>query len=153
MLYLLFQIGEERFALDATQVIEVLPLVGITPIPLAPPGVAGLFDCRGTPVPVLDLSQLTIGRPARHRMSTRIVVVRYLDAACGERMLGLIAEKATATIRRTPSDFVDSGVTNDLAPYLGPVTRDARGIVQRIDVPSLLPAAVRDVLFRNAVAA
>jgi chemotaxis-related protein WspB len=153
MLFLLFQLGAERYALDARHVIEVLPLVGIKQIPLAPPGVAGLFDCRGIPVPVLDLSQLTLGRPARQRMSTRIVIVRYLDAAGGEHMLGLIAEKATETFRREPSDFVDSGITNQLAPYLGPVTRDTRGIVQRIDVPSLLPASVRDMLFRPMVTA
>jgi chemotaxis-related protein WspB len=153
MLFLLFQLGADRYALDARHVIEVLPLVGIKQIPLAPPGVAGLFDCRGTPVPVLDLSQLTLGRPARQRMSTRIVIVRYRDAAGGEHMLGLIAEKATETFRREPSDFVDSGVTNEHAPYLGPVTRDTRGIVQRIDVPSLLPASVRDMLFRPMVTA
>ena len=30
MLFLLFQLGEDRYALDAGQVVEVLPLVGIT---------------------------------------------------------------------------------------------------------------------------
>ena len=33
MLFLLFQLGEDRYALDTGRVIEVLPLVAITPIP------------------------------------------------------------------------------------------------------------------------
>jgi chemotaxis-related protein WspB len=56
MLFLLFQLGEERYALDTSHVAEVLPLVAITPIPQAPTGVAGLFNYRGAPVPAIDLS-------------------------------------------------------------------------------------------------
>ena len=75
MLFLLFQLGNDHYALDVAQIAEVMPLVGITRIPQAPPGVAGMFDCRGVPVPVIDLSQLMLGRPAQSRLSTRIIVV------------------------------------------------------------------------------
>ncbi len=37
----------------------------IKQIPQAPPGVAGVFNYRGAPVPVIDLSELALGRPAR----------------------------------------------------------------------------------------
>ena len=107
----------------------------------------GLFNYRGAPVPVIDLSQLTLGRPAARRLSTRIVLVHYPDADGRTRLLGLIAERATQTVRREPTDFVSSGVTSDGAPYLGPVATDARGLLQWIDVRTLLPPAVRDVLF------
>jgi chemotaxis-related protein WspB len=151
MLFLLFQLGQDRYALDTSQVAEVLPLVGITPILQAPPGV-GLFNCRGVPVPVIDLSQLTMGRPARSRLNTRIVLVHYPDGSGGTHLLGLIAEKVSETVRRDKADFVASGVTNDRAPYLGPVATDARGLMQWIDVESLLPASVRDVLFTTPLA-
>jgi len=147
MLFLLFQLGEDRYALDTGRVVEVLPLVGITPIPKAPAGVAGLFNYRGAPVPAIDLSQLTMARPARSRLNTRIVLVHYPDGRGKTRLLGLIAEKVTETVRRDPADFVASGVTTDRAPYLGPVATDARGVMQWIDVEWLLPASVRDVLF------
>jgi chemotaxis-related protein WspB len=152
MLLLLFQLGQDRYALDTSRVAEVLPLVDITRIPQAPPGVAGLFNYRGVPVPVIDLSQLTIGRPAQSRLNTRIVLVHYPDGGGGTRLLGLIAEKVTETVRRDKADFVASGVTNDRAPYLGPVATDARGLMQWIDVESLLPASVRDVLFTTPLA-
>jgi chemotaxis-related protein WspB len=149
MLFLLFELGSDRYALDVRQVSAVLPLVTITQIPQAPPAVAGLVDYRGTAVPVIDLQQLTLGRPARRRLSTRLVLVHYTDPGGTTRLLGLIAEKATETMRREDSDFAPSGVTTEGAPYLGPVTTDARGVVQRIDVQTLLPAELRDLLFRE----
>ncbi len=149
MLFLQFQLGEDRYALDSSQVVEVLPLLGIKQIPQAPAGVAGAFNYRGKPVPVIDLSELALGRPARRYMSTRIIIVRYPDGNGTLHQLGLIAEKATETVRRDPADFADSGVINDGAPYLGPVATDPDGLIQRIEVPRLLPAAVRDVLFKQ----
>jgi chemotaxis-related protein WspB len=152
MLFLLFQLGQDRYALDTSRVAEVLPLVAITQIPQAPPGVAGLFNYRGVPVPAIDLSQLTMGRPAQSRLNTRIVLVHYPDGIGGTHLLGLIAEKVTETVRRDKADFVASGVTNDRLPYLGPVATDARGLMQWIDVECLLPASVRDVLFTPPLA-
>jgi chemotaxis-related protein WspB len=152
MLFLLFQLGQDRYLLDTGRVAEVLPLVAITQIPQAPPGVAGLFNYRGVPVPVVDLSQLALGRPARSRLNTRIVLVHYPDGSGGTHLLGLIAERVTETVRRDEADFVASGVSSDRTPYLGPVATDARGLLQWIVVESLLPASVRDVLFTPAVA-
>jgi chemotaxis-related protein WspB len=147
MLLLVFQIGGERYALDASTVNEVLPLVDIRPIPYAPIGIAGMFDYRGTPVPAVDLCALTVGRAAERSLSTRIVIVDYPDGAGGAQPLGVIAEKATQTIRREPSEFLEPGVRSHGAPYLGPVTRDAGGLVQRVEVTRLLPPSVREVLF------
>jgi chemotaxis-related protein WspB len=110
-----------------------------------------VFDYRGSPVPVIDLSALTLGRPAERSLSTRLVIVDYPDGAGETRPLGVIAEKATQTMRREPADFVDSGVSSDRTAYLGPVTRDAAGLVQRIDITRLLPASVREVLFKRDV--
>lgn len=149
MLFLLFQVGGERYALDAGQVAEVLPLVNIRRIPQSAPGVAGVITYRGAPVPVIDLSELTLGRAAPARLSTRIVLVRYPGEGGAPRLLGLIAERATETLRRDPADFVAHGVTSTAAPYLGPMATDARGLIQRIEVSQLLPATLRESLFRE----
>jgi len=151
MLFLQFQLGTERYALDSSQVVEVLPRLGIKQIPQAPAGVAGVFNYRGQPVPVIDLSELALGRPARLRMSTRLIIVHYPDSDGTPHLLGLIAEKATETLRRDPADFTDSGVASDDAAYLGPVASDHSGLVQWITVTRLLPPAVRDVLFKQTL--
>ena len=148
MLLLVFQLGGDRFALDTRQVVEVLPPVQCRPLPQAPIGVAGVFSYHGAPVPLLDLAALALGTPSRPRMSTRIILVNYEDA--GEtHLLGLLAEKTTATIRRTDAEFADSGVAVDSAPYLGPVTSDERGMIQRVELNELLPESARAILFRQ----
>jgi chemotaxis-related protein WspB len=151
MLFIIFQLGDDRYAFDAGQIEEILPLVGIKPVPQSPHGVAGVFNYRGAPVPVIDLSELTLGRPAQRRLSTRIIVVHYANDKGDKRLLGLIAEKAMETIRRDTNEFVSTGVGSDRTLYLGPVAADAHGLLQWIDVKKLLPKSVRDVLFQEAV--
>jgi len=149
MLFLVFELGRERYALDVLQIAEVIPLLTLKPILQAPPAVAGLFNYRGAPVPVIDLSQLTLGRAAERRLSTRIVLVNYPDAEGQTRLLGLIAERATQTVRHEAADFVASGVSSDGATCLGPVMAEARGLLQWLDVRTLLPPSVRDMLFQE----
>lgn len=146
MLFLLLQLGENRYALEASQVAVVLPLVSVVSIPQAPPALAGIFNYHGAPVPVIDLSQALLGRPALRRLHTRIVLVHYVDDSGASHLLGLIAERATATLHRDPADFTASGVS---LPHLGPVATDERGLAQRIEIHQLLPAPVRDLLFRQ----
>ena len=149
MLFLLFKLGNNRYALDVRQIAEVLPLVGVKQIPKAPHAMNGLLNYRGAPVPVVDLSQLTLGRPSARRLSTRIILVHYPDQTGRTRLLGLIAERATETARHEASDFAPSGITNAGASYLGPVVTDAYGQLQWIDVRTLLPPSFRDLLFKE----
>jgi chemotaxis-related protein WspB len=151
MLFLVFQLGVDRYALDAKRVAEVLPLVDIKQIPHAPTGVAGVINYRGTPVPVIDLTLLTLGHPARRCLSTRIVLMRDTSSWGDSRMLGLMAEHATEIVRREPAEFVASGIANGAAPYLGPVAIDPRGLMQWIDMDTLLPAPVKDAMFNEVL--
>lgn len=149
MLLLVFHLGAERFALETGRVMEVLPLVHFRPLPQAVEGIAGIFNYHGATVPLVDLAALALGSASRARMSTRIILVQYTPAAGETHLLGLLAERTTETLRREESDFADTGVAVDGAPYLGPVTRDARGLIQRVEVNQLLSDSVRDVLFRQ----
>lgn len=149
MLFLLFQLGKDRYALDVRQVVEVLPRVAVKAIPLAPASVSGAFNYRGTTVPLIDLSQLALGRAAAERLSTRIVVVHYPDAFGVPRLLGLLAENVTETFKRAASDFADAGVDIPDAPWLGRVASDDAGLVQWVEVEHLLGAELRELLFHT----
>jgi chemotaxis-related protein WspB len=149
MLFLLFELDGDRYALETRQFIEVLPFVNLTRLPKALPGIAGMFDYHGLPVPAVDLSEVILGHVAQRRMSTRMVIVNYPGDDGAPRLLGLIAERATATARLDAAQFKETGVSNDDAPYLGPVARDARGLIQWLTVPQLLPPTVRNVLFKH----
>ena len=147
MLFLLFQLGADRYAIEASRVIEVVPLLNLRPLPKAPPGVAGLFNYRGRPVPAVDLSVITLGQPAIERLSTRIIIVNYPDATGTNRLLGLIAERATETLRKDAKDFIDTGVKINASPYLGPVLMEPSGAIQWVYEQRLLPEPVSTHLF------
>lgn len=149
-LHLQFQLGEDRYALPAREVVEVLPLRRLKQMPEAPEWVAGLFEHRGRMTPVIDLCQRVLGRKARSRSSTRLVLVRF-DPSQGEHspVLGLLLEQATDTLRLPPDAFKASGLEAGLPDYLGPVQRDSQGMIQRIEVSNLLDDAMRALLFQS----
>lgn len=150
MLFLLFRLGKDRYALEASHVVEVVPLLSLKRLPQAPPGVAGLFNYRGSPVPAIDLSEITLGQPAEEKLSTRIIVVNFRESAGTSHLLGLIAEHATEMLRKEPAEFVEPGLKLGAAPYLGPVLIDAQGTVQWIHEQRLLSDSVSKLLFSQA---
>jgi chemotaxis-related protein WspB len=150
MLFVVFQLDSDAYAVDAGQVAEVLPLVRLKELPQAGAGVAGVFTCRGEPVPVLDLCALALGRPARPRMSTRLLLVHYPMEDGGTRRLGVMVERATQTLRMEADEFREAGVKNDGAPFLGPVAEHDGGLVQWVRIERLLPAEMRERLFTEA---
>lgn len=156
-LFLLFRIGCDHYALDAAEIAEVLPLTALKRIPGAPAWVAGLMVRHGKPVPVIDISALATGTPVVPRTSSRTVLVHYRVPHGADnqtaRLLGLRLEYATETLRCEDESFVDGGIDPGAARYLGPVRHDARGLVQWITVPALLPDDVRALLYPEDTAA
>ncbi|MBS7543467.1 chemotaxis protein CheW [Ancylobacter oerskovii] len=150
MLFLMFRIGRDRYVLDVEQVEQVLPLMAAKSLPGAPPGMAGLINYRGEPVPLIDLSQLATGRPAAPVMSTRIILVRYPAPGEGAHRLALCAEQVIDTVQRDPDAFVATGVEAGMPDWLGPVAADAGGFVQWVRAPALLTDEIRAILFHPA---
>jgi chemotaxis-related protein WspB len=151
MLLITFRLGTDRYGIDSSAVLELLPLVNLKQLPHSPPGVAGILDYHGTFIPAIDLSLLATGQPAPRVMSTRIAVVAYEPDNGSERvMLAVVLEAAVSTLRREQSDFAPSGVHISEAPYLGGMTRDDGGSVQQIDVRRLIPEDLRQRLVPSA---
>lgn len=73
--YLTFKLGEEMFALDVTQVREVLDVTTITKVPQSADFMRGVINVRGNVVPVADL-RIKFGlEQAETTLDTRIVVM------------------------------------------------------------------------------
>ncbi len=152
MLFILFTLDSERYVIDAAQVERLMPLTPQSPpkaIPGAPSWVAGVLDHEGAALPVIDLPALALGRPAAQLMSTRVVLVRYPRAGT-VRLLALLLEGATRTIRLAAEAFHDAGIDMPHARYLGPVASEAGSLVQWIRVEHLLPDDVKALLFPEA---
>ncbi len=147
MLFIVFRLGKERYALDAGHVIEVIPRLPLRPQPGTPDFVAGLFNFRGKVVPVLDLGMLTLGSPCPGQLSTRIILVNYNLRSGVKRVLGLIAESVTDAVKKEPHEFV--AVAAGQSPHLGKIALDDGGMVQCILPEYLLPPEVERLLFEE----
>jgi chemotaxis-related protein WspB len=155
ILFLIIQLGEDRYALEASQVAEIVPLVRLKSLPGAPVGVAGLMNFRGAALPVVDVNLLATGTPTAATGATRIVVVHDVieGRAGGGGALGLLVPDARETLRLDPAGFADAGIAADGAPYLGQVLATSEGVLQRVTIGALLSDELRDALSRSAEAA
>jgi chemotaxis-related protein WspB len=146
MLLMVFKTGEDRYALEAGRIEEIVPSLALRRMPHAPGYIAGLFNYRGAVVPVVDLSLLLQGRACPDRMSTRIMLVR-IKGAGSAALVGLRAEQATETLKVRDQDLVSPGIPVSEAPYLGNIINDSRGMIQCVQVEHLLPKSLLDSLF------
>ena len=128
---LLFHAGDNLYALDTSQVIEVLPMVLLRKIQQVPDYVAGVFNYRGSIVPVIDLCHLIQGTACRSRFSTRIIMVNHTTKDGKVHHLGLMAERVTETLSRPDLERKNvERVTN--VSYLGEMFMDEKGMIQLV---------------------
>jgi chemotaxis-related protein WspB len=164
MLVLLLRVGDQRFGLDARDVVEVVPAVPLLPATHAPAWIAGLLRHRDGIAPVVDLSRLVRGEPAPARLSTRIVLLYRQresdpagaagptglgDDAAADR-IGLLAEGVTEILRLDDERQRDAGLR--ATPWLGPMALDVDGPVQLVRWTDLVPPSLRAAVLEGAPA-
>lgn len=94
--YCVFRSGRERFCFSVLDVEEVVEWPGLTRVPLAPTFLMGIFNLRGSIVPVVDIA-FSEGR--RLDLPPRHVVVASLKAE-GDRdelRIGIAADEVIGT--------------------------------------------------------
>jgi purine-binding chemotaxis protein CheW len=89
--YLTFRLGDEMFALDVSQVREVLDISTITKMPRAPDFMRGVINVRGSVVPVIDLRRKFGLSKTEKTVDTRIVVME-LDMDGEQTVFGAMAD-------------------------------------------------------------
>jgi chemotaxis-related protein WspB len=154
-LYLKIQTGPDGYLLEAARVTHILPMLRIKRLPGAATAVAGIVNYQGAPVPVLDLCELFLHRPSTPHLSTRLILIsvaacRAEGTAGSGRLVGLMAEKVSDTIRLGPQDFISQEIRSEGAPYLGMMARANGRLWQRIELPKLLSANLLETLFGDS---
>jgi len=98
-----FQLGEEEYALPVGQVNSIEKWTDITEIPNMPAFVKGMINLRGNVMPILDLRHLFYGTPEQpNQNEQQIIVVSAL-----ERKIGFIVDEARDVID-LPSETWDT---------------------------------------------
>jgi purine-binding chemotaxis protein CheW len=104
--YCVFRAGRERFCFSVLDVEEVVEWTSLTRVPLAPPFLMGVFNLRGSIVPVVDIA-FTEGR--RPDLLPRHVVVASLrgDEEHDDLRIGIAADEVIGTCSTAEPLLVD----------------------------------------------
>jgi len=118
MLLLIFEIGGERYALDAGVVVRVIPRIQCDGIPGTEDFIAGTIIVQGKRIPVIDLCLYHHSVPCRPRLSTRIMIVNHVRKNFKNIHVGLVAEGVTETVRVDDDCLDESTMKIDTSPGL-----------------------------------
>lgn len=139
-----FRVGASTYAMDVSQVREVVRWQPVTPLPKAPRLIEGVIDLRGVVVPVVDLGRALGGQRVSEGSEARIVVVE-IDGL----VMGLAVDAAIEVVS------VDVGALEDPPPLATQAGYDAtRAVVRRADAAPILVLSLDHVLesvYRSAL--
>jgi len=71
-----YRVGKRRLASGFDEVVEIMPLPQVTPVPGAQPWMLGVANIRGSLLPVVDLKQFLEGERTVLHESQRVLIVR-----------------------------------------------------------------------------
>jgi purine-binding chemotaxis protein CheW len=123
----IFSIGREEFAVEVTQVREIIRMEEITRMPKSPPFVEGIINLRGQIIAVIDLAKRLNLEPGERGGEARIIVVES-----GDLKVGMIVDSVSEVLR-VSSEAVEPTpalATDVSTAYLqGVVKQDGRLII------------------------
>ena len=140
-----FEVAGRVYAVDVSQIREVVRWIEPTPLPESPELIAGVFDMRGAIVPVVDLARALGLPPIEPNLTARIVVVEVDGMIMG---LGV-----QAALEVVPVDVASLQDTPALATQAGYDV--ARAIVRRPDGDPFVVLSLDNLLeriYRSALA-
>ncbi len=103
--YLGFCIAEEEYAIGILRVREILEYDTVTRVPGTPRCVRGVFNLRGSVVPVVDLA-LKFGLPEREVTKRTCIVVVEVDLDGQRTVMGVIADAVSQVLDLGQGDVV-----------------------------------------------
>jgi purine-binding chemotaxis protein CheW len=135
--YCVFRSGRERLCLPVLDVEEVLDWPLLTKVPLSPAYLVGIFNLRGSIVPLIDIA-MTEGR--RAGLLPRHVVVASVRLEVQQEILrvGIAADEVIGTYSVTSEELLEQAPEN--VPYCAGMLRHDDRLALVIDLRRLLDA-------------
>ncbi len=133
---IVFNLGEERYGVDISQVREIIKPTQITRIPNAPDFVEGVINLRGQITTIINLRKRFGLEPKPIDNNTRIIVVEYNSAVIG-MMVDTVSEVkylSTSDIEALPNIIT----AREEAKFLKGVGKLPDGLLILIDLNKVL---------------
>jgi len=135
--YCIFRTGRERFCFSVLDVEEVVEWPNLTRVPLSPSFLMGVFNLRGSIVPVIDIA-FTEGRrpdlPPRH-----VVVASFRNDGDDETLrIGIASDEVIGTHHTSEPLLVDQAPVD--VPHCCGMLRHEDRLVLALDLKKLTEA-------------
>ena len=101
MQYLTFRLEDEVFALDITQVREVLDFTTVTKVPRTPDFMRGVINLRGSVVPVVDM-RLKFGMSRTEQTVNTCIIIVEISLDGEKLVIGALADSVQEVIEIEP---------------------------------------------------
>ena len=102
--YLTFTLDLENYAVDVSQVSEVLDYTSITRVPRTPEFMKGVINLRGSVVPVVDM-RLKFGLPETENTVDTCIIVLEVKLEGKLIVIGAIADSVNEVFELDPKDI------------------------------------------------
>ncbi|MBI9092082.1 MAG: purine-binding chemotaxis protein CheW [Desulfobacterium sp.] len=102
--YLSFILDQETYALDITQVREVLDFTKITKVPRMPDFIKGVINLRGGVVPVVDL-RLKFGMSQAEKTVDTCIIIIEINIQETQTLLGIMADSVQEVMDMEPDQI------------------------------------------------
>jgi len=104
-----FRIGSKRLASGFDEVVEIMPMPQVTPVPGAQPWLLGVANIRGNLLPIVDLKQFLEGERTVLHEGQRVLIVRQpggdvavtIDELFGQRSFNQSQQQADETLAQS----------------------------------------------------
>ena len=132
--YCVFRSGRERFCLPVLDVEEVLDWPIVTRLPLAPAYVVGIFNLRGSIVPLIDIAITEGRRPGL--LPKHVVVASLRGGQHDDVRIGVAADEVIGTYSVQAEDLLEQAPEN--VPHCVGMLRHDDRLALVIDLRRLL---------------
>ena len=142
---LTFELDSRLHAFRADDVVQIVQMVEVSPLPGAPPVIEGVVNVRGTIVPVFDL-RARLGLPARAIDPAQHLVI----LASGARSSAVRVDAADDFVSIPDSDIAaslaDSGVNGAGSRHVAGIAATSDGTTVIYDLAAFLSQSETDAL-------
>jgi purine-binding chemotaxis protein CheW len=130
---LTFRLDDQEYALDISNVVQVVRMVAITPVPKAPDVVEGVINLRGKVVPVINLRKRCGLANRPYGLNDHLLIAK-MDG----RVMGLIVDVVSEMLTVPMSDLDFSSEIGSQMEYLSAVGRLGDRLLLVLDPGTIL---------------
>lgn len=140
--YLTFKLGSEEYGLELVRVREIIALMDITPVPLAPDYVRGVMNLRGRVIPVVDLRR-KFGMTATADHDRKCIIVCDVERTKQHIQMSILVDAVSEVLHISGGDIEDApSFTGGLnTSFIHGIAKAKSGVKILLDIDMVLSAS------------